>query len=173
MNVSTNMSTSQQDNFHKLNSNWTLYSHLPHDTDWSLKSYQEITEIDTIEKGIGVIKHIPERTVQNCMLFIMRNKIKPMWEDTDNRQGGCFSFKVTNAIVASVWERLAYTLIGETLFKGDKNSKVNGITISPKKNFCIIKVWMKDCSNQNPFDMNLFDGLTSNGCLFKKHAPEF
>ena len=52
MNVSTNMSTSQQDNFHKLNSNWTLYSHLPHDTDWSLKSYQEITEIDTIEKGI-------------------------------------------------------------------------------------------------------------------------
>ena len=173
MSVSINMSTSQQDKLHKLNSEWTLYSHLPHDTDWSLKSYQEITNIDSIEKGIHVLKNIPERTVQNCMLFIMRNKIKPMWEDSENRQGGCFSFKVTNSIVASVWERLAYTLIGETLFNGDKNLNVNGITISPKKNFCIIKVWMKDCTNQNPFDMNLFDGLTSNGCLFKKHAPEF
>ena len=173
MKVSTNMSNSQQEQLHRLNTKWTLYSHLPHDTDWTLKSYQKITEIDSVEQTISVIKTIPEKTVQNCMLFIMRNDIKPMWEDNDNRKGGCFSFKVTNTIVASVWERLTYTMIGETLFNGEKNIKVNGITISPKKNFCIIKVWMNDCSNQNPFDMNLFDGLTSNGCLFKKHAPEF
>lgn len=173
MKVSTNMSDSQQEQLHRLNTKWTLYSHLPHDTDWTLKSYQKITDIDSVEQTISVIKTIPEKTVQNCMLFIMRNDIKPMWEDIENRQGGCFSFKVTNTIVSSVWERLTYTLIGETLFSGEKNSKVNGVTISPKKNFCIIKVWMKDCTNQNPFDMNLFEGLTSNGCLFKKHAPEF
>jgi len=173
MNVSTNMSDSQQEKLHNLNSKWSLYSHLPHDTDWTIKSYQKITDFDSVEKAVSVTKLIPEKTVQNCMLFIMRNDIKPMWEDNENRQGGCFSFKVTNAIVSSVWERLTYTLVGETLFNGEKNTNVNGITISPKKNFCIIKVWTKNCSNQNPFDMNLFDGLTSNGCLFKKHAPEF
>jgi len=173
MKDSTDMSSSLQECLHPLQSGWSLYSHLPHDTDWSLKSYQRITVMRSVEEIVGVLKIIPERTVQNCMLFIMRNDIKPMWEDVENREGGSFSFKVVNNIVASVWERLAYTLIGETLFRDNKNSNVNGITISPKKNFCIIKVWMKDCTNQNPFDMNLFEGLTSNGCLFKKHSPEF
>lgn len=173
MKGSKTMSSQSTSNEHKLNSKWTLYSHLPHDTDWTFKSYEQITKLSSVEETIKVIKMIPEKTVCNCMLFIMREDIKPMWEDDENRHGGCFSFKVTNAIVWSVWERLAYTLIGETLFKNNKNIKVNGITISPKKNFCIIKVWMKDCENQNPFEMNLFDGLTSNGCLFKKHAPEF
>lgn len=173
MNVSTNMSISQHDKLHTLNTEWTVYSHLPHDTDWTLKSYQEITNIDTVEKSISVIKNIPERTVQNCMLFIMRNKIKPMWEDTENRQGGCFSFKVTNAIVASVWERLAYTMIGETLFKGDKNSKVNGITISPKKNFCIIKIWVSNCIYQDKTSLINFESLNTHNCIFKKHIPEY
>ena len=27
---------------HKLNTKWVLWAHLPHDTDWSLKSYKKI-----------------------------------------------------------------------------------------------------------------------------------
>ena len=49
--------------------------------------------------------------------------------------------------------------------------KVNGITISPKKNFCIIKIWLNNCANQNPETINYsnIEGFTSYGSLFKKH----
>ena len=51
---------------------------------------------------------------------------------------------------------------------------ITGITISPKKNFCIIKIWMSDCSHQNPGVITLdVKGLTAQGCLFKKHTPEY
>jgi hypothetical protein len=51
---------------------------------------------------------------------------------------------------------------------------VTGITISPKKNFCIIKIWMSDCNNQNPNVVTAdVKGLSPQGCLFKKHTPEY
>ena len=50
---------------------------------------------------------------------------------------------------------------------------VNGITISPKKSFCILKVWMAGTDKQNPKSIIDIDGLNSHGCLFKKHNPEY
>ena len=158
--------------FHKLNNNWTLWAHLPHDTDWTMASYKIIYTFDSIEEAIALCETIPEKMVQNCMMFLMRDGIKPLWEDPENKEGGSFSYKVVNKNVCDIWKLMFYSIIGETITENE-NIFLNGLTISPKKNFCIIKVWMNDCSNQNPFDMNLFDGLTSNGCLFKKHAPEF
>jgi hypothetical protein len=49
--------------------------------------------------------------------------------------------------LADFWEDLCIKLLGETLLKEDKRSSwnlVNGISTSPKKHFCIIKVWLKD-----------------------------
>ena len=108
------------------------------------------------------------------MLFVMRTNITPRWEDENNKNGGCFSFKVINKYVMSVWKDLLYSLCGETIFTETKqNELITGITISPKKNFCIIKIWMKNCSVQ---DVNLIvsiPNLTKQGCLFKKHEAEF
>ena len=109
------------------------------------------------------------------MLFIMKEGIKPTWEDPKNRNGGCFSYKVSNKNVYKVWKDLTYVVAGETISKNTGFvSCVTGITISPKKNFCIIKIWMSDCSHQNPGVITLdVKGLTAQGCLFKKHTPEY
>ena len=83
------------------------------------------------------------------MLFVMRKGITPMWEDEANRDSGCFSFKVANKFVYDVWKTLFYSLCGETLIKDVSQTKnINGITISPKKNFCIIKVWLRIISQR-------------------------
>jgi hypothetical protein len=53
-------------------------------------------------------------------------------------------------------------------------ANVTGITISPKKNFCIIKIWMSSCEYQNPkIITNDIANLSSQGSLFKKHVPEY
>jgi hypothetical protein len=153
---------------------WVIWAHLPHDTDWTIGSYKRIATLTTIENSISVYKVIPEKLVKNCMLFLMRDGISPTWEDDRNRQGGCFSFKVSNNSVFTTWRNLSYILIGETLSSNQKMLKlINGITISPKRSFCIVKIWMADCSIQSPSKLSVVPGLSTHGCLFKRHKPVF
>ena len=153
---------------------WVIWAHLPHDTDWSIKSYKEIMTLASVEEAIALYRIIPEKLVKNCMLFLMRKGISPTWEDEKNRQGGCFSFKVPNKAVFSTWKNLSYTLVGETLSNNHKMLNIiNGITISPKRSFCIIKIWLADCTVQSPNKLTEIPGLSIHGCLFKRHKPEY
>ena len=129
-----------------------------------------VLHMNSVEQVIAVSESLPDKMIVNCMLFLMRSHIKPMWEDENNRSGGCFSYKINNNDVIKIWQKLSYSLVGETLIIDKKKHKcINGITISPKKNFCIIKIWLKDCSLQNPDVINYFKGFTNHGSLFKRH----
>lgn len=158
-----------------LNGKWDLYYHLPHDKQWDISSYKLIyNNISSLDELIALNENIPEKIVKHCMLFVMRNGITPMWEDVKNRDGGCFSFKVPNRFVHDVWKQLFYSLCGESLFDNKKyNKSINGITISPKKNFCIVKIWLINCDIQDPEVLISIPNLSKQGCLFKRHAPEF
>lgn len=160
---------------HSLLGKWNLYYHLPHDKNWDLTSYTIImSSIDTVEKVITLNEAIHENVVKNCMMFVMRDGITPMWEDPKNRNGGCFSYKVINKTVPEVWKSLFYALCGESLCVEDNiNKHINGITISPKKNFCIIKIWLDTSNLQDANIIIPISNLLKQGCLFKKHAPEF
>lgn len=158
-----------------LHGKWDLYYHLPHDKQWDLNSYKFIAKnIDCLDTLIALNETIPEKVIKHCMLFVMKSGITPMWEDKENRDGGCFSFKVANKQVFEVWKHLFCSLCGETLCIDSNNNKyINGITISPKKNFCIVKVWLKGCTLQDPSVLIEIPNLSKQGCLFKKHAPEY
>ena len=158
---------------HNLNCEWTYWAHLPHDTDWSLKSYKKIDDISSVEKIITLSNTIPDIMTVNCMLFLMRKNINPTWEDKNNRDGGCFSYKISNKLVPNIWKTVSYALVGETLSINKKLSKqINGITISPKKNFCILKIWLSTCDYQDPTLITNIKGLENRGCLFKRHNPK-
>ena len=167
--------TSNSISSHELKNSWNLWAHLPQDPDWGVGSYKNVYNFKNIEKRIAIIESLPDNLVKNCMLFIMKIGISPMWEDQKNRNGGCFSYKVSNKNVCDVWRDLTYVLVGETISDNiNFVNNVTGITISPKKNFCIIKIWMTNCDHQNPqIVTNEIKNLTPQGCLFKKHTPEF
>jgi hypothetical protein len=158
-----------------LKNKWNLWAHLPQDSDWTVKSYRLISSIKTLEDAIVMTETTPEPLIKACMLFVMKDGIAPMWEDPKNRNGGSFSYKVSNKNVCDVWRELNYVLVGETISNiSSFVSCVTGITISPKKNFCIIKIWMSNCDNQNPANVTTeVKGLIPQGCIFKKHTPEF
>ena len=159
---------SKVEEFHQINNRWCLWGHLPHNTDWGINSYINIATFDSVENTIAVTETLPEILVKNCMLFVMKQNILPMWEDPQNRNGGYFSYKISNKIVYEVWKKLTYALIGETICPEYGNFRlVSGISISPKKDFCIIKIWTSSPTHQNP-NMFLGDikGLVAQGCLF-------
>ena len=165
-----NPPSNEVNNFHKLNDEWTLWAHLPHDTEWNLTSYKEIMSFNTVEEALTLYETLPDKMIKNCMLFLMRKGIKPIWEDEKNKNGGCFSYKIPNKITIPTWKHCSYKLMGETVTKDNAiKNDINGITISPKRNFCIIKIWLSNCNNQNPEKIQDIMGINSQGCLFKKH----
>jgi hypothetical protein len=158
----------------KLNDAWNVYYHLQNDKCWDLSSYKLIMTLQHVYDVIFINSRIPDEIIKHCILFVMRKGITPTWEDLKNRSGGAFSFKVYNKNVPSVWKELCYLLCGETLINDDEIYKsVNGISISPKKSFCIIKIWMSGCLNQDPKIITPVNLLSINGCLFKTHEPEY
>lgn len=160
--------------FHTLYDKWVLYAHLPHDTNWTIDSYKPILEFNTIEQSLGLFEAIPDVMINNCMLFLMRNNVKPIWEDELNRDGGCFSFKVSNNSISTVWRKLCYSTIGETVSSDTKfMENINGITVSPKRNFCILKIWTKSCDFKTVQSLANIDGIDKRDVLFKKHNPEY
>ena len=136
----------------------------------SLRSYNKIVELHSVEKVISCMNSVPSQMVKSCMLFLMRKGINPTWEDPKNVNGGCFSFKVNNNDVYKSWTNLSYLLTGETLSNNHRlQEKISGITISPKKSFCIIKIWLQNLEFQNPKELTPVKNMEISGCLFKKH----
>jgi hypothetical protein len=124
-----------------LNDKWTLFYHDMFDKNWTLESYMRIIQgIEYVHQLIALNETIPDSIIKNAMLFLFRQGVNPFWEDPKNRDGGYLSFKLDNSVVHNVWKSFVYALCGETLFKrSEMNECVNGISISPKKTFCILK----------------------------------
>ena len=98
------MTQEQTTNTHILDDEWTMWAHLPHDTDWSVSSYKRIQDFNSVEQAITLTETLPHQMI-NCMLFVMRKGISPTWEDKRNRAGGCFSYN-SNKIVPAIWRDL-------------------------------------------------------------------
>lgn len=130
---------------------WSFYYHLPDDTHWDISSYVLlISGISDPEQLTLLNETISDVIVKNAMMFVMRQGIQPIWEDERNAGGGYLSFKVVNKNVYHVWKSMVYAVCGQTFFSClEDNQYINGLSISPKKTFCIIKVWLCDGSKRN------------------------
>ena len=164
-NTSTNSTT------HLLSVKWSLWCYIPKlGSEWNINLCHKICTFTSVEECVAIIENLPEDIIKKCMMFIMRENVVPQWEHPSNRHGGYFSFKASNKNVCRIWKDLTYTLIGNSLSPNVAFARdISGITISPKKNFCIIKVWMSSCEHQNYKVMNKIEGLDGYGCFFAPH----
>jgi hypothetical protein len=153
-----------------LNNNWTLWSHNLNNNDWSIKGYKNIYKITTVEEFWRFFLKLNLNIIQNEMLFYMKNDIEPLWENKDNIDGGCWSYKISKKEAYISWIEICMAISSETLIDEKHNSIINGISISPKKNFCIVKIWTNNSlyKNSNLLSNNIYN-LNLTACLFKAH----
>jgi len=64
METSNTYSNDNTYSFHKLKNKWSLYAHLPQDTDWSHNSYKLIYTFENIEEIISIINYLPETLIK-------------------------------------------------------------------------------------------------------------
>jgi len=127
-----------------LNDIWSFYFHDPYNIDWSISSFKFICNMSNINDFIKVYLTYKD-IIFKGMFFIMREHIQPIWEDENNINGGCFSLKIYKENIQEKLFELSALLLGENLGKTDEiSNNINGISISPKKNYYIIRIWIKN-----------------------------
>lgn len=153
----------------KLNSKWTLWFHKSDDNNWDFDSYIKLIQFETIEEYAIIMNILKPKHIQNALLFVMRNDIKPMWEAEENKKGGCISFKIYRNNIYESWKQLNNYLISENILKDiNESKKINGISISPKKTFSIIKIWV--CDNSLDIKkLNVMNQFKFDEAILKEH----
>ncbi len=134
--------TDDKDNWATEN-RWTLWYHSVKDNNWTQDSYKKIFTISNLG-DYEILKVILKKThLQNSMLFLMKDEILPIWEDPENIDGCSVSFKIVGNDVVNEWNDIILSVITNDILLKEENN-INGISISPKKEFNIVKLWTKD-----------------------------
>jgi hypothetical protein len=123
-----------------LDNKWIVYFHDYMDSNWNRESYEKLSEITNVV-DFWTIFNIVKAKLSLGMFFFMKNNIFPKWDDNENTKMSYMSIKILKANATEFMEKiLAYSLT-ETLYR-DHPELINGVSISPKKNFCICKIWI-------------------------------
>jgi hypothetical protein len=149
-----------EDNILELNmpNYFRVLAHHNDDKNWDYLSYHNII---TMQKWIDVPKFLNTLNVASgeCKytdfdIFIMKNEISPMWEDSENRNGSICSIKIDSLDDAySLLKLLIFHMVNNTLVKFSPVmwDIVNGLSYSSKimdhlnlNSYCVIlKIWFK------------------------------
>jgi hypothetical protein len=147
---------------------WNLFFHDPDDSQWTLNSYKNQTTISSALDWVQVYQAYNELWSKG-MFFLMREHIQPLWEDPANKDGGCFSFKVNKPEAAQYWFKLGSRVLSDTLVKDfSKFDRVSGISISPKRNYCILRIWVST-NEYNKIEYYNLDLPSYTQVMYKSH----
>jgi hypothetical protein len=126
---------------------WTIYFHSPEETKWTLNTFVSLGSMKTWGQFWSIMEVLKPESFSDGMFFLMRDPAPPLWESHHHIRGGCYSFRCPKKEAPDVY----LTYIIASMLNGvthDTNNKINGISISPKRGFNIIKLWNSD----NQFD---------------------
>lgn len=128
-----------------LSNTWNVYFHDYMDSNWNRESYEILCSYDNAT-DFWTIFDIMKDTLQMGMFFFMKHGVFPKWDDNYNsNKNFCFlSIKVLKSNVQYVMEYALVRMCTESLLTSNdlNQGMIDGISVSPKKNFCIIKVWI-------------------------------
>jgi len=156
-----------------LNDTWKLYFHDPANDNWEFESYLSLATVSSVGDLVDLHRAL-QPLWANGMFFLMRDHVLPIYEDAHNIRGGVLSFKANKADVPRYWFELAARVLGESALRpgnADAWERVCGISITPKRSFCILRIWVADPDMQ---DAGLYEFSTPSytQVMFRSFASE-
>jgi len=121
---------------------WTLYFHSPQETKWTLQTFVNLGPMKTWGQFWSLMEVLKPESFSDGMFFLMRDPSPPLWESHHHIRGGCYSFRCPKKEAAEVY--LTYVVSAMLDVISFPDNRINGISISPKRGFNIIKVWNTD-----------------------------
>ena len=156
---------------YNLTSDWKFWYHSIKDNNWNKASYNDLIDINNLFDYHLIRNTFKQNHYQNGMFFLMKEGIFPNWEDPSNREGGCMSFKVKSTNILQEWNELILRCLTNNILS-ENNELINGISISPKREFNIVKVWFSE-NKEDIFKKNYNEygnDFIINNSIYKKHS---
>lgn len=154
--VESRLSSQDMGNNMFLHCPWTVWTHKENCDDWTEKSYTNVYEIDSIGKFWRFFNNFHLFDKKENQFFIMRKKIKPIWEDNENRKGGICSIKFDSFskpgkidVGTEMMISICLLIMNETFLLN--NEEINGVSYDVKNNRSVlIKIWSKNYTTNMP-----------------------
>jgi hypothetical protein len=127
---------------------WTLYFHSPEETKWTLNTFINLGSMKTWRDFWSVIDSLNQVSLADGMFFMMRDPYLPLWENHQHIRGGCYSFRCQKKDASDIYVDYIIAAMLNSLTDNTEN-KINGLSISPKRGFNIIKLWNSDAQKFN------------------------
>ena len=158
---------------YKLMNKYVLWSHDLFNKDWSITSYNKIHEITNVSEFWQLFNNFHRIGLKYSHFFLMKDGINPTWEDISNRNGGICSIRIELNDSPEIWNDLGINMVCEIL--NDDPNDINGISISPKNNWAIIKIWNKDCNSDltTTISPNIIEKYKNYSIKYKENIPEY
>jgi hypothetical protein len=149
----------------KLDNKFTVWFHDANEPEFTMDKFFNITDFETVGEYTMTTQALRDnyKMLLNGMFFIMKNDINPVWTDDANRDGGCISWKIEKYNSLDYWENLLMLFVTNNLPVELNKYNINGISINPKKNCNIIKLWLA-----NDIEGDILNKIDlTDKCLFK------
>ena len=143
---------------YKFNNIWNIWIHDLNNNNWNIDSYKQIYKFTNFIEFWKLYNNFPN--LNNHIFFLMKNNIKPIYEDINNKNGGFYSLKIYQNNAFNIWKNLSIDLI--TLNLENKYNIINGLSIIKKKYFFIIKIWISDKKYKKIKYINLNNSIYKN-----------
>lgn len=134
----------------EFSSRWILWYHDPEVKGYELKDYIKVADFTNVQQFWSVIDIIPKEAWECGMFFFMKNDCPPQWDAPQMEKGGTWSKKIDAQQAHTSFIDLMVHCLSDELLNESKGT-LAGISISPKGQFHIIKIWNTDktkCSKQ-------------------------
>ena len=93
--------------------NYKMYFHEVNNSNWGIESYINIADLSNINDLLYLFKMVKNFT--SGMFFLMKNNIKPIYEDKMNINGGVWTFKLSKKYCNDFWKELCYLLCNQKI----------------------------------------------------------
>jgi len=108
---------------------------------------RDLPPFNTIEEFWGFYLHMrkPSELEIGSKLFLFNSRVRPLWEDESNRNGGRFYIRVSKQQGDKLWEDLVLGYIGEEL---EYNDEICGLQLASRPGgVIVISVWTQSIKN--------------------------
>ncbi|XP_042215628.1 eukaryotic translation initiation factor 4E type 2-like isoform X4 [Homarus americanus] len=104
------------------------------------QNLQLIGRFASVEQFWGHYSHLvrPAHLTSHSDIHIFKDGIKPMWEDSANKNGGKWIVRLRKGLASRCWENMILAMLGEQFLVGDE---ICGAVISVRFQEDIISVW--------------------------------
>ncbi|CAL1267855.1 unnamed protein product [Larinioides sclopetarius] len=138
---------------HPLQNMWSLWFYKNDRTKSWEENLMEIITFDTVEDFWALYNHLEvvSKIPVGCDYALFKHGIKPMWEDSRNKQGGRWLLNVQksqrNTDLNNYWLEILLCLIGEAF--GEHSDDVCGAVVQIRNKGDKLAVWTADVKHHD------------------------